>query len=117
MIHVEKMAGRESVPLFAWVNYEAWSALFPFFLDEPPPGADLVDYAPRLKTPTLKVNGRFDFTFPLEESQLPLYRMLGAPAADKNHILMETPHDVLAKRPKLVHDVLEWYDRYLGHLQ
>lgn len=88
-----------------------------FFLDQPPPGADVVDYAPRLKTPTLMVNGRFDFTFPMNESQLPLYRMLGAPAADKNHIPLETPHDVLADRPSLVREVLAWYDKYLGRVQ
>lgn len=83
----------------------------------PLPGTDQIDFAPRLKKPVLMVNGRYDFTFPVENSQLPLFRMLGTPDADKKHVVLETPHDVTAQRTELVRDVLAWYDKYLGKVE
>ncbi len=88
-----------------------------FFLDRPPAGEDQADFAPRLRKPVLMVNGRYDFTFMLERSQRPLFRMLGTRAADKRHVVLETPHDVLADRPALVKEVLGWLDRYLGPVE
>lgn len=85
-----------------------------YFLGQAPPGGDQADFAPRLKKPVLMVNGRYDFTFSLERSQNPLFRMLGTPEADKRHVVLDTPHDVLALRPALVRTVLEWLDKYLG---
>jgi dienelactone hydrolase len=85
-----------------------------FFLDLPSAGRDQVDFAARLKLPVLMVNGRYDFSFSLDRSQLPLYRMLGTPDADKRHVLLETPHDVNARRPDLTKEVLAWLDHYLG---
>ena len=85
-----------------------------YFLVNPPPGVDQADFAPRMKKPVLMVNGRYDYTFPLETSQDPLFRMLGTPATDKRHVLLDTPHDVTEQRPILVREVLAWLDRYLG---
>jgi eukaryotic-like serine/threonine-protein kinase len=85
-----------------------------FFLGTPRPGRDQADFAPRLKIPVLMVNGRYDFSFSLERAQVPLFRMLGTPAADKRHVVLDTPHDVRAKRPELMREVLAWLDRYLG---
>jgi len=50
-----------------------------YFLNDPPTGADHADFAPFLKRPVLMVNGRYDFTFSLEPSQEPPFRMLGIP--------------------------------------
>jgi hypothetical protein len=47
-----------------------------------------------MKKPVLMVNGRYDYVFPLEKSQEPLFKMLGTPEKDKEHIVLETPHDV-----------------------
>jgi dienelactone hydrolase len=88
-----------------------------FFLNDMSAVRDQANFAPRLKTPTLMVNGRYDFTFSLERSQTPLFKMLGAPSADKRHVVMETPHDVRADRPLLVREVLGWLDKYLGRVQ
>ena len=85
-----------------------------YFLDPPLPGRDQADFAPRLTIPLLMVNGRYDFSFSLEQSQRPLFRMLGTPAADKRHVVLETPHDVRAQRPEMVREVLSWLDHYLG---
>jgi hypothetical protein len=43
--------------------------------------------------------------------------MLGTPAADKRHIVFDTPHDVRLRRTDLVREVLDWYDKYLGRVQ
>ena len=85
-----------------------------YFLDQPPPGGDQSDFAPRMKKPVLMVNGRYDFTFNLDRSQTPLFNMLGTPEKDKRHVVLETPHDVTEDRPKLVQVVLDWLDLYLG---
>lgn len=69
-----------------------------------------------MKKPVLMVNGRYDYTFPVETSQDPLFHMLGTPAADKRHVILETPHDVTEDRPVLVREVLAWLDRYIGRV-
>jgi dienelactone hydrolase/predicted Ser/Thr protein kinase len=85
-----------------------------FFLDTPPPGGDQADFAPRLKKPVLMVNGRYDYVFSEDQAQDPLFAMLGTPAADKKHVLLDTPHDVTEQRPLMTRAVLDWLDRYLG---
>lgn len=87
-----------------------------FFLDQPVPGGDQVDFAPRLRLPVLMVNGRYDATFGYETAQLPLLRMLGAPDSAKRHVVLETSHDVTTERPRLVKEVRSWLDRYLGRI-
>jgi serine/threonine protein kinase/formylglycine-generating enzyme required for sulfatase activity len=87
-----------------------------YFLDPPPPGGDQADFAPRMKMPVLMVNGRYDYTFSVEDAQNPMFRMLGTPEADKKHVLLETPHDVTEDRPRLTKEVLEWLDKYLGRV-
>ena len=87
-----------------------------YFLGQPPPGGDQADFAPRMKKPVLMVNGRYDFTFPVEKAQDPLFRMLGTPEADKRHVILETPHDVTEDRGQLTKVVLDWLDHYLGRV-
>ena len=88
-----------------------------YFLDPPPPGGDQADFAPRIRIPVLMVNGRFDYVFSVDKAQNPLFAMLGTPAADKRHVLFDTPHDVTERRPQLVASVLDWLDHYLGPVQ
>jgi serine/threonine protein kinase len=87
-----------------------------YFLFPPAAGADQADFAPRMKKPVLMVNGRYDFSFSLEKSQNPLFAMLGTPADDKRHVVLDTPHDVTQERPQLVKVVLDWLDHYLGRV-
>ncbi len=87
-----------------------------FFLEPPPPGDDQADFAPHLKLPVLMVNGRYDFTFPVETAQNPLFKMLGAPPSQKEHVVLDTPHDVTEQHTQLVTAVLDWLDRYLGRV-
>ena len=53
-----------------------------------------------------------DFAYPLEESQKPLFRLLGTPAADKRHALFDGGH--VAPQQETMREVLAWFDRYLG---
>jgi eukaryotic-like serine/threonine-protein kinase len=87
-----------------------------YFLFPPTPGNDQADFAPRLKLPVLMVNGRYDYSFSLDRAQNPLFAMLGTPAADKRHLVLDTPHDVTEQRPQLVKAVLDWLDHYLGRV-
>ncbi|MBV9085244.1 MAG: protein kinase, partial [Acidobacteriaceae bacterium] len=87
-----------------------------FFFRHPAPDIDQINFAPRLKAPTLMVSGRYDFTFPYETSQLPMFRLLGAPPGQKRHAVFNTAHDVSIMRNELIREVLDWLDRYLGRV-
>jgi formylglycine-generating enzyme required for sulfatase activity len=71
-------------------------------------------FAPRVHTPVLMVNGRYDFFFPLETNQRVLFDALGTPVADKRHVLYDGGHRNLVTRPDLIGEILDWFDRYLG---
>ena len=74
---------------------------------------DPFSFAPRIQLPTLMINGRGDFTYPLEASQLPLFRTLGTPADRKRHALYDGGH--LPHNPNdIIREVLDWFDTYLG---
>ena len=80
------------------------------------PEIDRVNFAPRVRTPVLMLNGRFDTSFPLESSQLPLFRLLGTAPADKKHVLFDAGHGNFPYRER-VRDALDWFDKYLGPVQ
>ena len=61
------------------------------------PESDPFNFVPRFQVPTLMVSGRSDFIFPLETSQRPMFRLLGAPEKDKRLVLQEGGH----ARPQL----------------
>jgi pimeloyl-ACP methyl ester carboxylesterase len=76
------------------------------------PEVDPLNFAPHVRQPTLMINGRYDFFFPVETSQLPLYRLLAAPARDKHQIIAEGGH--MPPQDLLVKETIDWLDRYLG---
>jgi formylglycine-generating enzyme required for sulfatase activity/dienelactone hydrolase len=78
----------------------------------PLPEIDEINYAPRVKTPLLMLNGRDDHTFPVNSSQLPMFRWLGTPEADKRHVLYDGGH--VFPFARIMKDTLDWLDRYLG---
>jgi hypothetical protein len=77
------------------------------------PEIDRVNFAPSVRIPVLMLNGRYDAGFPLESSQIPLFKLLGTPAADKKHLVYEVGHGTVPYREK-VREVLNWLDKYLG---
>ena len=76
------------------------------------PEVDQINFAPRVRIPTLMLNGRYDFLFPFETSQIPMYRFLGTPEEHKVHKVYETAHFV--PRNEEIRETLNWLDRYLG---
>jgi formylglycine-generating enzyme required for sulfatase activity/dienelactone hydrolase/predicted Ser/Thr protein kinase len=76
------------------------------------PEVDVVNFLPRLKQPTLMVNGRHDHFFPTETSQEPMFRLLGAPLGSKRHVIFESGHT--PPSDLVIKEVLDWLDRYLG---
>jgi eukaryotic-like serine/threonine-protein kinase len=77
------------------------------------PQADPFDFLPRFEVPTVMICGRSDFSFPLDTSQRPMFRLLGAPERDKRLISIDGGH--FASDVKTVKkETLDWFDRYLG---
>lgn len=88
-----------------------------FFVAPVLPEMNGVNYAPRVRIPVLMINGRYDYFFPLEASQRPLFNLLGTPAADKRHTLLEASHDVSPLRQAVMRETLDWLHKYLGSVQ
>jgi tRNA A-37 threonylcarbamoyl transferase component Bud32/dienelactone hydrolase len=76
------------------------------------PEADEINYVARIKIPTLMLNGKYDFTFPLETSVKPMFELLGTPKEHKESKLYDTDHFIPTS--ELIKETLAWLDRYLG---
>ena len=79
------------------------------------PEEDPINFAPNIKIPVLMINGRYDFMIPFETCQQPFFRLLGTPAADKRHVLLESGHG-LPYTPWFK-ETLDWLDHYLGRVK
>ena len=76
------------------------------------PEADPYNFLGLVHQPVLMVNGRYDFFFPVEDTQVPMFKLLGTPAKDKRHVVLEAGH--VPPNDVLTQEVLDWLDRYLG---
>jgi dienelactone hydrolase len=76
------------------------------------PEVEPINFLPRITSPVLMLNGKYDFFFPSETSQRPFFENLGTRAADKRWSLYEGGHDV--PRTVLIRESLAWLDKYLG---
>ncbi len=76
------------------------------------PEVEPVNFLPRIKTPVLMLNGKYDFFFPYETSQLPFFTLLGTPKENKQLFVYEGGHSVPATQ--IAKETLAWLDRYLG---
>jgi eukaryotic-like serine/threonine-protein kinase len=74
------------------------------------PEVDPINFLPRITIPTLMLNGKYDFFFPLETAQIPMFRRLGTPADQKRQVVEEGSHFV--PRTRLIQETLTWLDRY-----
>ena len=86
-----------------------------FYFQKSRPEVDQINFAPRVTIPTLMVDGRYDFIFPRETSQEPLYRLLGTPSEHKRLANFDGGHFV--PRHHLIKETLDWLDRYLGPVE
>ncbi len=80
------------------------------------PEVDPINFVGRVRIPTLILGGQYDFVFPLQASQRPLFLLLGTPAADKRQIIFDgVGHDLSAlSRNAVIRETLAWLDKYLG---
>jgi eukaryotic-like serine/threonine-protein kinase len=81
-------------------------------VDGIPAEIDVANFAPRVRIPTLMVNGRYDFELPFEISQLPLFALLGSAPGHKRHAVLEKGHAL--SNEAAAAEILPWLDRYLG---
>jgi eukaryotic-like serine/threonine-protein kinase len=71
-----------------------------------------VNFAPRVRVPTLMINGRHDLMIPYELRQRPLYELLGTPPEQKELRLLDAGHVPDAR--DIIRESNIWLDRYLG---
>jgi len=79
------------------------------------PEVDQINYVTRVTQPTIMLNGEYDFFFPVETAQKPMFELLGAPPEDKAYSIYPGAHSV--PRTELVKETLAWLDRYLGPVE
>ncbi len=82
-----------------------------------PPAFDTFNFVPRVRIPVLMINGRYDYLFPNETSQVPMFEMLGTPPEDKRHVIFDTAHNTYGYRDEWIREMLDWLDRYLGPVE
>jgi cephalosporin-C deacetylase-like acetyl esterase len=86
-----------------------------FYADKLPPEIDVINFAPRMKTPVLVLSGRYDFIFPEKALQVPFFQALGAPTRDKRRVMYDTGHNL--PRNEMIKETLGWLDKYLGPVE
>ncbi|MFM2288859.1 MAG: hypothetical protein RL684_2002 [Pseudomonadota bacterium] len=79
------------------------------------PEVDQINYLPRVTQPVLMLNGSFDMYFPVESSQKPMFRLLGAPEGRKKMVVYPSGH--LVPQTEFIRETLAWFDTYLGPIQ
>jgi dienelactone hydrolase len=83
-----------------------------FNLQKALPEVEPINFAPRITAPTLMLNGKYDFFYPTEMSQEPMFRFLGAAPDRKRRVVYDTGHSI--PRNELIKETLDWLDQYLG---
>ena len=76
------------------------------------PELALFNYLPRIKTPTLLLNGRYDLILNYETNTRLMFELLGGPKEQK---LYDSSH--IVPRNELVKETLAWLDKYLGPIK
>ena len=107
--------GAGMAPLFLAVEPRLSLALLNvggFYLQAALPEADPVNFAPRVKVPVVMLNGRFDFFFPTDTSQEPMFNALGTPAEHKRRVVYDASHTI--PRNEQIKEFVGWMDKYWG---
>ena len=84
----------------------------PTVFDNPLPAATMtITQARHVSIPVLLMNGRYDYLFPVEQSQIPYFEAFGAPTENKKMILYDAGH-VTLPRAEVIKETLLWLDRF-----
>ena len=76
------------------------------------PEALPLNFLPRVKAPTIMLNGRYDSVFPLHSNIEPLFALLGTPVEHKKLVLFDSDH--IPPHNDMIREILTWLDIYLG---
>ncbi len=76
------------------------------------PEVDTINFLPHVKQPVLMLNGRYDFFFPEEATQVPFYNLLGSRKGQKKRLVYDSGHAI--PHNELTKETLNWLDLYLG---
>ena len=77
------------------------------------PEVEPLNFAPRIKIPFLMLSGRYDFSYPVDKSQKPLFKLVGTAPEHKRYVLFDSAGHV-PPRLDVVREILDWLDRYFG---
>jgi formylglycine-generating enzyme required for sulfatase activity/dienelactone hydrolase len=102
-------------PIFAVTEPRIKTALWVgggFEYEKTLPEVDPFNFVSHVKIPVLMVNGRYDFFFPKEGTQDPMFRLLATPEKEKRHVVFDSGH--VPPADLLIKEVLDWLDHYLG---
>jgi eukaryotic-like serine/threonine-protein kinase len=81
--------------------------------DVPVPEVDPINFLPRIRIPTLLMDGRYDLYYQVESTQRPFFALLGAPPQHKRHVIFEDSGHV-PPRTNVIREVLQWLETHLG---
>lgn len=70
------------------------------------------NHVSRITTPTMVINGLYDFMHPYRESQVPFFQMIDVPDADKEFVVLDAGH--LPPNNEVIAHTLRWLDARLG---
>ncbi|MDH3272786.1 MAG: protein kinase [Gemmatimonadota bacterium] len=87
-------------------------ALDPAWRGAVPEEAAPWNFVSRITTPTLLINGEFDFMHPFEEGQVPFFDLIDVPDEDKEFVVLPTGH--LPPNNDVIGHTLRWLDARLG---
>ena len=75
------------------------------------PEANIAYFLPRVKIPTLMINGKYDSVFGLE-AIMDMYNLLGTPEKDKKLVLLDSDH--LGPMDVVINEINYWLDQQFG---
>ena len=68
---------------------------------------------PYATVPVLMLNGKYDYTWPVNTHQKPLFNLIGTPPEHKKHVIYESGHLPLPRAP-MMKEIFAWLDKYQG---
>ena len=85
-----------------------------FYAQHARPEVEAINFAPRVVVPSLMLNGRYDFFFPVDASQRFMFQLIGVPEPHKRWVVYDTSHNL--PRQEMIAETLGWLDRYFGRI-
>ena len=83
-----------------------------FYSQHARPEVEAINFAPRVRVPSLMLNGRYDLFYPADISQRFMFNLMGVREPDKRWVVYETGHNL--PRQETIAETLAWLDRYFG---